>query len=138
MAVISIQDLRRFVAGEDIAIFKDFLTDKQKESARRELGKVHRLVPERRAEAFASQTGKALIAKTRQLVVERNSAVNVPNTLNAAAADGNYTVLEFLASYPVDKLGVNFMPGGKTLVTVLIEMTDLMNTLEAQYGPDAR
>jgi hypothetical protein len=79
VAVISIAELTRFVAGEDISIFKDFLTESQKTSARRELGKIHNLAPTRRAEAFASETGKTLIARTRQLVAERNSAVNVPN-----------------------------------------------------------
>lgn len=133
VADLTIDELQRFVAGEEIAVINRAMNEQQKDRARRALGQEHRLDPARVDEALASPKAIQLIEVIREILKDRQSATNVPAILRSEAADGFFTVFDLLKAYPVETLhfSVTAFPKRQPILEGLI------SDLEVEFAPPA-
>ncbi|MEN9530718.1 MAG: hypothetical protein RI932_2591 [Pseudomonadota bacterium] len=122
-------ELKRFVAGENVPAISDKLPRDQQIELRQKFGRVLKFPSQKASDAIASPVGAELRKILAAIFPRDYSDERVEQAFVSSVADGEFTLLEFVSQYPTDVLRVNgiaFMSKKANLERSLIE-------LERQY-----
>jgi len=100
-------ELQRFVNGEDVPSIAGKMTPAQRLETRQKLSRVFHVSTKRVEEVLGSELGHQFESIMKDMLKDNGSAVRVPSTFRAVVKDGSFTVLEFLAAYPVPTLRID-------------------------------
>ncbi|NBW80593.1 alpha/beta hydrolase [bacterium] len=120
-------ELKRFVAGEDVAAISGKLPKEQQIELRQKFARVIHVSSARSDEAFSSPAGEEVRSLLGAIFPSSYSEASVKAAFEQSIADDEFTLLEFVSLYPTKDLKVNglaFMGKKDKLELALAKMED--------------